>query len=55
MQKLNDVIMVYAPQISGLKANQILEETRKHKVIDDYMSDIKEGKLSNRNYVVKLV
>ena len=34
--------MVHIPQISGLKANQILEETRKYKDIDDYMLILKK-------------
>ena len=46
--------MMHAPQIPGLKVNQILEESRRHTDIDAYMPDLKDGKLPNRDFVVNV-
>ena len=42
-------LMTFKCQFKG-KSN--LEESGKYKDIDDYMSDLKEGKLTSRDYVV---
>ena len=52
--KLNDVVMTHAPQISGLNVNQILEESMRHSNIDSYMSDLKDGKLPSRDFVINV-
>ena len=46
---------MHVPQIPGLKVNQILQEARNHADIDDYMPDLKDGKLPNRDYVINVV
>ena len=46
--------MMHVPQIPGLKVNQILQEARKHADIDDYIPDLKDGKLPSRDYVVNV-
>ena len=46
--------MTHVPQIPGLKVNQILEEARKHLDIDDYIPDLKDGKLPNGDYIVNV-
>ena len=46
--------MTHVPQISGLKVNQVLEEPRKHIDIEDYMPELQDGKLPNRDYVVNV-
>ena len=52
--KLNDVVMILAPQIPGLKINQILEESRRHTDIGTYIPDLKNGKLPNMDFVVNV-
>ena len=46
--------MAYIPQIKGLRVAELLEETRKHVNIDDYMPDTKDEKLPNRDFVVNV-
>ena len=46
--------MAYVPQIKGLRVNQILEEARKHVDVDQYMPDLKDDKLPNREYVINV-
>ena len=46
--------MTYVPQIKGLRVADILAEARKHVNIDDYMPDMKDDKLPNRDFVVNV-
>ena len=46
--------MAYVPQIKRLRVNQILEEARKHVDVDQYMPDLKDDKLPNREYVINV-
>ena len=52
MQK--DVTMAHAPQIEGLKVHQILEKAREFCEIDDYMPELNDDKLPNREFVVNI-
>ena len=46
--------MTHVPQIPGLKVNQILEEARKHSEIDEYIPNLKNGKLPNKDDIVNV-
>ena len=46
--------MAYVPQIKGLRVAELLEEARKHVNIDDYMQEMKDEKLPNRDFVVNV-
>ena len=47
--------MTYVPQIKDLRVAYILAEARKHVNIDDYMPNMKDYKLKNRDFVVMSV
>ena len=46
--------MAYVPQIKGLRVSEILTEARKYIEIDDYMPEMKDDKLPDRDYVVNV-
>ena len=46
--------MAYVPQIKGLRVAELLEEAKKHVNIDDYLPDMKDEKLPNRDFVVNV-
>ena len=46
--------MAHAPQIEGLRLHQILEKAREFCEIDDYMPELNDGKLPNREFVVNI-
>ena len=46
--------MAYVPQVKGLRVHQILNEARKHWRIDDYLPEMKDDKLPNREFVVNI-
>ena len=46
--------MAYFPQIKGLRVTEIFTEARKYIEIDDYMPEMKDDKLPNRDYVVNV-
>ena len=46
--------MAYVPQIKGLRVTEILTEARKYIEIDDYMPEMKDDELPNRDYVVNV-
>ena len=54
MLKLKDVYMAHVPQIKGLRVTEILAEARKHVEIDNYMPDMKDDKLPNREFVINV-
>ena len=49
-----DIFMAYVQQIKGLRVADILSEARKHVNINDYMPDMKDSKLPNRDFVVNV-
>ena len=52
--KKKDVIMAYVPHVDGLRVHQILDEERKHWQIDEFMPELNDEKLPNREFVVNI-
>ena len=52
--KQKDVIMTYLPHVDGLRVHQILYEARKHWQIDEFMPELNDEKLPNREFVVNI-
>ena len=46
--------MAYVPQIKGLRVTEILAEARNYIEIDDYMPEMRDDKLPNRDFVVNV-
>ena len=52
--KQKDIIMAHISHIDGLRVHQILEEARKHWQIDEFMPELNDDKLSNREFVINI-
>ena len=46
--------MEYVPQIKGPRVTEILAEARNYTEIDDYMPEMRDDKLPNRDFVVNV-